>query len=261
MITKNYQKEIDVVIQSGTSPLFQYFLMDEQKTDITLTSPVSIDDEVVNVSAGHGFVGPITAPGEYMVVRNGDLFFQLKVTGVVSDAISVEMPIDDDFQVSGTTVIRGNINMNIDGAVAPTDFKCLLPSASGAIIPIDLSNIILTMQHGANVPDDGKFGGIAALTKGLYFRKTNSSKTNLGNYQDNHRFADIGADVKYTDSAPSGTHGTTITLDVEDIFGQVIRLDPRKGDCFLSHVRDKVDVVAGMEKLTVSIIGSFTLGE
>ena len=258
MIAENYQKEIDVNIQSQTSSLFQYFLMDEQKTDIILTAPVVIDTNVVNVSSGHGFTA---VSGEYMVVRNGDLFFQQKVISVASDAITVEMPIDDDFPVSGTTVIRGNINMNIDGATTPTDFKCHLSTASGAQVPIDLTTIILTMQHGANVPDDGKFGGLVELTNGLYFRKVNGNRVNLGNYKNNQKFRDLGAIVEYTSKAPSGTEGTAATLDLENIFGQVIRLDPRTDDCFLSHVRDKIDAAEGMAKMTVSIIGSFTKGE
>ena len=255
------KKEVDVNIQSQTSPLFQYSLMDEQQTGITLTSPITADDIVFNVSAGHGFVGPITAPGEHIVVRRGDLFTQIAVKSVAVNAITIVMPTDHDFPVSGTTVIRGNINMNIDGATTPTDFKFPLTIASGAVIPIDISSIIMTMQHGSNVPDDAKFGGLPALTEGLYFRIVNGDRLNLGNYQNNQQFRDIGADVNYTDKAPAGTNGTIMTLPIEDIFKQVIRLDPRLDDCFLAHVRDNVNLASGMEKLTVSLIGSLTSGE
>lgn len=249
---------IDVHIQSQTSPLFQYFLMDEQKTDIALTELIGIDDTVVNVSPGHGFTA---ASGEYILIRKGDIFTQAKVKSVATNAITMEMPIDSGYSIFGTTVIRGNINMNIDGSATPTDFKCLLPSDSGAQIPIDISTIILTMQHGSNVPDDAKFGGLTALTNGLYFRKVNGDRINLGNYQNNQRFRDVGATVEYTEKAPAGTNGTIITLPLEDVFGQVIRLDPRTNDCFLSHVRDDIDTVSGMVKMTVSLIGSFTSGE
>ena len=249
---------VDVNIQSQTSPLFQYFLMDEQKTDISLTSEISIDASVINVSSGHGFTA---ASGEYILVRNGDVFTQTKVKSVATDAITVEMPIDSRYPVFGTTVIRGNINMNIDGSAAPTDFICLLPESSGAQIPIDISTIILTMQHGSNVPDDAKFGGLTALTNGIYFRKVNGDRLNLGNYQNNQRFRDIGAEVLYTEKAPAGTNGTIIKLPLEDVFGQVIRLNPRTNDCFLGHVRDDIDAVSGMVKMTVSLIGSLTKGE
>lgn len=258
MITEGgYQKEIDVHIQSQTSQLFRYFLMVEQKTDITLTAPITMDDEIINVSPGHGFTGQVTTPGETIVVRSGDLFLQMLTTTVSTNAIGVEMLIDSDF-LDTATVIRGNINMNIDGDAIPTDFKFTFP---GAQIPIDLSIIILTMQHGANVPDDGKFGGLAALSKGLFFRKVNSDRINLGNYTTNQDFKDIGTDVQYTTKAPAGTNGTNITLEIESVFGQVIRLNPRNNDEFLGHVRDKIDTGEGMAKMTVAIIGSFTIGE
>ena len=248
------KKEIDVNIQSQTSQLFQYFLMDEQKIDITLTSAISEDDEVINVSPGHGFTA---IAGEYIVVRNGDVFTQTKVTAVNSDAITVEMPIASDFPDT-SNVIRGNINMNIDGNAVPTDFKFTFP---GAQIPIDLSTVILTMQHGANVPDDGKFGGLAALSKGIYFRQVNGARVNLGNYVNNQAFKDIGAVVEYTTKAPAGTNATNVMLEIESIFGQVIRLNPKDDDEFLGHVRDDIDAGSGMAKFTVAIIGSFTSGE
>lgn len=245
---------IDVNIQSQTSPLFRYFLMNEQKTDITLTSAIAMDDEIINVSVGHGFTAAV---GEYMVVRNGDIFTQTKVTGVSTNAISIEMPIGDAFPIT-STIIRGNINMNIDGNAVPTDFVFKFP---GATIPIDLSTIVLTMQHGANVPDDGKFGGLPALTNGVYFRQMNGDRTNLGNYTTNQAFKDVGASVEYTSKAPAGTNGTNIILNIEDIFGQVIRLDPRTSDELLGHVRDDIDAGSGMANLTVTLIGSFTSGE
>ncbi len=246
--------EYDVNIQSQTSPLFRYFLMNEQKTDITLTSIVSLDDEVVNVSVGHGFTG---ASGEYIVIREGDIFTQTKVTGVATNAISIEAPIGNAYEVTAT-VMRGNINMNIDGNAVPTDFKFTF---AGATIPIDLSTIVLTMQHGANVPDDGKFGGLAALTKGIYFRQTNGDRTNLGNYITNQGFKDVGASVEYTSKAPAGTNGTNVILDIRSIFEQVIRLDPRTLDVLLGHVRDDIDAGSGMANLTTTLIGSFTSGE
>jgi hypothetical protein len=167
------------------------------------------------------------------------------------------MPIASDFPDTAS-VIRGNINMNIDGDAVPTDFKFTFP---GAQIPIDLSTIILTMQHGANVPDDGKFGGLGALTNGIYFRQVNGNRVNLGNYINNQAFKDVGASVEYTTKAPAGTNGTNIILGIESIFGQVIRLNPRDGDEFIGHVRDDIASAEGMAKMTVAIIGSFTSGE
>ena len=253
------KKEIDIKIQSQTESLFQYFLMDEQKTDISLTAPIAMDDEVINVSAGHGFTG---AAGEYIVVRSGDVFFQAKVTGVSTNDITIEIPAAVVFPIT-SAVIRGNIDMNVDGSITPKDFKyssdCC--GAQTPVTPIDVGTVIITMQHGSNVPDDGKFGGIAALTNGMYFRKVNGDRVNLGNYINNQDFKDVGAKVEYTDKAPAGTNATNITFDIENIFGKVIRIDPRTSDFVLAKVRDDQSASEGMEQLSISIVGSFTSGE
>lgn len=245
---------LDVNVQSQTNSLFQYLIVEEQKTDITLTSAISVDDLVVSVSADHGFSAPVDG-SEYMIVRNGDVYFQLKVTGVSTNAITVEMPIDNDFPVEGTTIIRGNAHMNIDGDTTPTTFKFTM---DGATTPIDINTIIITMNSGASVPDDGKFGGITALTNGMYIRKVDGSIINLGNYTTNQEFKDVGAIVEYTDKAPSGTNGTTITIKFEDVFGQVLRFDPKQDDSLIVYVRDDL---SGLSTMTASLVGSYTSGE
>jgi hypothetical protein len=250
-------KGIDVIVQSGTSAYFQYLLMDEQKTDITLTSEVSKDAEVINVSAGHGFTA---AAGEHMVIRNGDAFEQTKVISVSTNAITIEMPVALPFPVDGTSIIRGNINMNVDGLATPTAFKYTNPASLGATVPIDITTVVIIM-NGAGVPDDGKFGVIPEIGKGMYIRKINGETTNLGNYSTNQEFRRVGAHVEYTTKAPSGTNGVNITFDLENIFDNATRLDPRINDEILIQVRDKIDAAEGMAGMTVAIIGSFTSGE
>jgi hypothetical protein len=246
---------IDVNIQSQTSPLLQYFLMNEIKDDITLTSPVSVDDTVINVSAGHGFGSAVA--GERLVIWENSRFTQVIVNSVAVNALTIEMPISSAFTVDAV-VVRGNILMNIDGNASPTDFIMKMRNFT---IPIDVSKAIITMQHGANVPDAGKFGGLSALAKGVYFRKENTIKFSLGNYRTNQDFDDNGGKVEYSDKAPAGTNATKITYDIEEIFGQVIRIDPRSNDIILGHVRDDIDSGSGMAKMTTSIIGSYTRGE
>ena len=248
------KKEIDTNEQSQTLPVFQYFLMNEIKTDITLTAPISVDDNKIDVSAGHGFTA---APGEYIVVRSGDLFLQMEVKSVLDDEIMVEMLISVDFPDT-SSVIRGNINMNINGSITPVDFKYTCDKNGGvnSIIPIDINTVVLTMQHSSAGADD-LFGGITALTNGFYFRKVNSSPTNFGNYKNNQKFRDFGAIVEYTDKAGGTNHATSIVFDAKKVFTQEIRLDPRTSDSVLGKVRDNINLL----KFTVSLIGSFTSGE
>ena len=250
------QKEIDTNAQSQTSPVFQYFMMRELKTDIILTAPVAADDETVDVSPSHGFV-----IGDHIVIQLGDAFEQIKVVNVVADRLTVEMPIANAFPIDGTRVIRGNINLNVDGSITPVDFLYRNYDTANSTIPIDINLVIVTMQHGSNVPDDGHFGGLVELTNGLYFRKENLSRMNLGNYTTNQSFRDRGASVSYSAKAPAGTNGTVITFELNKIFEQVIRIDPRITEYLRGQIRDNLSAAAGMEKLTVSITGGFTNGE
>jgi len=248
-------KEFDAFIQDQTSPLFQYFLMNEQKTDITLTADVVVGDESINVSAGHGFTA---AAGEQIVLFENERYTQLRVISVSTNEIFVEEPVTIAFTVAGATVIRGNILMNVNGSVTPVDFIVQLRDFT---IPIDISKIIITMQHGSNVPDDGKFGGLGALTKGLFFCKENDSTFSLGNYIQNQDFKDTGGEVEYTQKAPAGTNATNVSYNIKEIFGQVIRLHPAIVDIIKGVVRDNISTGAGMSKMTASLIGSYTEGE
>ncbi len=244
-----------VTLQDSVAPLFQYFLMNEQKTDIALTSDVSVGDESINVSSGHGFT-PVA--GEQVTIFENNRYTQLRVTGVAADVISIEEPITIAFTAAGAQVIRGNVLMNVDGNASPTEFMLQLRKFT---IPVDITKIIITMQHGTNVPDDGKFGGLAALAKGLFFKKENASIFSLGNYTMNQDFKDTGGDVEYTDKAPAGTNATNVVYDIQQIFGQVIRVHPSTNDIIKGLVRDNISTGAGMVKLTASLIGHYTEGE
>lgn len=242
---------VDVNMQSSTNPLFQYFLIQEQKTDITLTADIAQDDEVINVSAGHGFTG---AAGEFLVAWENNRYLQMPVKSVAVNAITVNHPVANVFTAAGTQIIRGNNKMNVTGAVTPVNF---IMNIRDFTIPIDLSKIVLTMRH-SGVPDDGKFGGITALTNGVWFRKQDGTDFNLGNYVDNQSFKTYGAVVEYTDKAPSSEYATNVVFNLIEIFEQVVRIDARNADVLFSQVRDDL---TGLTSFTISLIGSYTSGE
>lgn len=244
-----------VTLQDSTAPLSQYYIQTEQKTDITLTTDVAIGDDVINVSAGHGFTG---ASGEQLTIFENNRFEQLKVVSVATNAITVEHPVTAQFTIAEAFVMRGNILMNVDGSSTPVEFNLNLRKHT---IPIDITKVVITMQHGTNVPDDGKFGGLGALTNGLFFKKEDGSTFSLGNYITNQDFKDMGGVVTYTEKAPAGTNATCITFNIKEIFGQVIRLKPTDLDMIIGTVRDNISAGAGMVKMTVSFIGHYTEGE
>lgn len=100
----NRKNKIDVFINDQTNPLFQYFLINEIKTDITLTAPVSINDTVVNVSSGHEFI-----VGEVLTIFENNRYIQMNVVSVATDAIAIAYPIANAFTVAGAVVVRDNL--------------------------------------------------------------------------------------------------------------------------------------------------------
>jgi len=258
MIGNGLPKEYDVNVQSQTSNFYKYYLIQELKTDIMLTSDIAVDDTVINVTAGHGFTG---VGCECLVLRDGDSVAQLVVKSVNVNAITVHMPIADAYSILTTKVIRGTADMNVDGSVTPIEFKYSSHGDTRAIIPLDISEISIVMQHGTNVPDDSRFGGLVELTNGLYIRKQDDIKMNIGNFKCNQDFRDTGMIITYSDKAPSGAYATNILFNIENVTGQVIRLDPRNNDELVAYVRDDLSLLAGMTRLRICFVYSLTIGE
>lgn len=247
-----WRKNVDATIQSSTSPLFKYTGIIEEKTDILLTSPIAINETTVNVSPGHGFVA-----GRSLVIWELSVFSQVEVINVATNVLTVAVPFANIF-TTGATVIRGDMDLNKNGAATPFD---VLFKMRNSIIPVDISAAILQFQHGANVGDDGKFAGIAALTNGMYLRKEGSSIVNYGNFKKNIDFKLSKFKVDYTEKAPAGGNATEVIIDIKESFGQEVRLNPRKNDLICGRVRDKIDADEGIDYFRMAIVGSYTEGE
>jgi hypothetical protein len=243
-----FQKTSKSIIQNTISPLFQYTVIQELKNDIILTTPININDTIINISSGHGFV-----IGDMFCVWENNGFEQAEIVNVVGDTITIEIPTSSPFSLNAK-IIRGNPNLNLDGSINPIDIYFKMYNA---IVPIDITAAIIQMQHGPNVPDDGKFAGIPALTNGLYFRQVNGHNINLGNYRKNIDFKLRGFSVNYTDKAPAGGNATEIIIDIPRFFGQVIRINPRDGDHILGKIRDNL---SSLDYFRMSLVGSFTEG-
>lgn len=242
--------EYDVSIQSNTSNLFQAFLQTYVKEDITLTAPIAVDDEVINVSAGHG----ITAE-QFLIIYTDNYYWQVEVKSVSTNAISLYSPAFLPFAVTDTTIIRGSADLNVNGSVTPVIFKFGIP---GANIPkIDINAALIMLAHSAD-GGDNLYGGIAQLTNGFLVRKENSTKFNFGNYRCNRCYKLYNADVKPVDKPPAGQYGTEIKfkLQGQENYDQVVRIE--YGDTITGTVRDNLSTLL-YKRMT--LIGSYTSGE
>lgn len=242
-------KKLDVYINDQTTPPIQYYLMREDKTDITLTSAIVTGDDIINVSSGHGF----TATGEFVAVFDNNRFMQCKVKAVNTNAISLQIPATHDFS-EASVVVRGSIGMNVNGSITPQEFVFNLRRC---IVPVDIDTYIIKIVH-ATEADDSKFGNITALANGVLFRKQNDLRQNLGNYQANSDFKEFGASVEYTSKAGGGAYGTSIVSDIRNTYGVVIRVRPNDNEILEAIVRDDL---SSFSKLRISVLGQYTMGE
>lgn len=242
-----FQKRIETLEQSQLERIVRYYLMRELKTDITLTAPVVVGTDYIDVSVGHGFTA---VPGEVFSIFEGNKFYQLNVTSVSTNRIYTNIPFCCEF-TTNAKVIRGNINLNLDFSSANASAKFSLFSS----IPIDITQVNVSMAHGS-AADDGMFGGITSLSKGVLFRHIDGSLENYGNYKSNMDFRLFGYDVVYTSKGPGGSESTFASLNLKNLYGKEIRLFD--GDEFLLLLRDKLDTLTSFR---VCILGSYTGGE
>lgn len=227
------------------NPIFQYFLMKELKNNIVLTSNVSIDDLIINVSPDHGFL-----VGESIVLWSNNMFIQSIVIAVNENTVTIDEPSPIPFTIQNTVVVRGVIDMVDDFEAESTNYIFKMYNSCNKI---EITSVIITMWH-ALPADDGKFGGIPALTKGVLFRSTNEKNTNLGLYINNHSFKTRGASVQYTPSAPAGTHSTYIRFNILDAFGNSVSISPQKGEYLYAVLQDDL---SDLNLMNISLLGSY----
>lgn len=231
-----------VQIQDSTFPLLQYSMIQEIKTDITLVADAPQNSTSVTVSSGHGFV-----IGEIITFFEASILEQVEVTGVASDVISFGLPLSVAFTSANCQVVRGDRRLNFNAAAG---FDILFKLRQ-SVVPINIYGAKILMFHSAQ-GDDGKFGGIAALTNGAYFRKLNQRIFNLQLYKTNFDFKRVGAIVEYPDKAPAGNYSTEITWDLQAAFGQVLRFNPLTNDYLLLRLQDDF---SGLLKFEISLLG------
>lgn len=240
----------DIFQQDQTTPPFQYFMMTEDKTDITLTAPVAVDDNIINVSSGHGF-----SIGNMIVISEGDSFEQAIVKAVDVNAITINIPSAGSFTI-GARVIRGNRELNIDGTT-PKEF-CFRIYGENAIVPIDVIGAKVSLLHAA-AGDLSLFGGIAELANGFYLRKTDGQQLNLANYKRNQDFEDFGWNIKFDDRGSGGGEYSTIAdINMIERYGIALRVFPSANDYIKGVIRDNLTTLLSMR---IMLYGHFTQGE
>lgn len=212
------------------SPVSQIFDVLPVRGSDTFTVAASITNtRVLTVVAGHGLT--IT---DTMIFRDaGNQFIQqVGIVSIATNVITVDTPLDRAWAGNHP---YGLTDMAVDGSSSAVTFQ-IGPLGGSA----DVTRFIVHMEDGTAM-DDGKFGGIAALTNGVVirvYRAATSTYDTIMNAKTNGEFAQRTYDASYADNAPAGTYGFRVrrSFGGEDKSGSVIRL--ANGDTFQIIIQD-----------------------
>lgn len=168
-------------------------------------------------TAGHGI-----APLDELILIDtaSERVLQAEAIGVVGNVITIDRPIDFVYPAATTLGRITNSNMAVNGSVTPQIF-----TARAGSTPLDFVRFLVTMLDDTSM-DDGKFGGITALSNGLVFRIVNSFQKTIFNFKTNGDIAQFCYDTNYASKAPGGQYGfnARITFGGQSKHGVVLRL-------------------------------------
>lgn len=211
------QKEIDAWIQDQSTPPFHRYFMTYDNDSIELQTSVAKDAYTFLATSGNGF----TATGEYALIKYGNYTQQSLVTNVSNDTITIESQVGVALPVVGTQIIRGSIEMNVNGSVTPIQFFCKIGDNASAV---DIQHLHIFMLDDSD-GDTDTYGGLTKLTKGTFVRYTTSTVCiNLGNYKTNGDFVQFGADATYNEKAPAGEYSFDFSYELKKVYGIIFRL-------------------------------------
>lgn len=247
-----YPRQETITIENKQNVPFNYYLMREDKTDIILTSQAVEGDEILNVSAGHGFtVGNMLTLWEY----GAGFQFEVKSVNVNAITIAERIRFKLPFTIANAKIIRGSAEMNINGSITPQTFKFKFYDG-GFPSTIHLTGARISLQHTAE-GDSSKFGGITALSNGFILEKLGDLfSLSIGNYQKNQDFSDKGGIVSPNSKAAGGNYGTDInfSLNEENIYNVIAKLFSTNNDEINGIIRDNLSALL---RFRICLLGYF----
>lgn len=221
----------DVYIQDQSTDIIDLYLFAIEDT-FSLESDVVIDDTSFVTFSGHS----ITI-GDVVCFQEGTHVMQALTLDVDTDTITIDSPFDFAFTTSGGCSY-GSKEMNVDGSVTPVIFR-VGPGNLNINVQWDITRIMFAITD-AVAMDDGKFGGISALTRGIVLRVTNSKNKNIFNIKSNGDFALRSYNIEYTNKAPAGENGFRCrrTFAGQQTNGVTIRVSSENNDQIQLIIRD-----------------------
>lgn len=226
-----FMSELDVFLQDQTSNIIDYYIPIPKNVFTLAAIPVIGSYNISLVDATNVIVG------DFMVIKEGIRAYQAQVLGKAVNVLTMDTPVDYDFTVNAIVESR-IINLNVDGSITAVvaDFK----PPVGAILDINVINISMTST---SPMDDGLFGSLPALTRGLVFRKAQNGNgfISIFNTKTNGQLSQR-MKLEYSTKAPSGVYGLRASkyMNGQEGNGVSLRLDGNKGESMQVLIQDNL---------------------
>ena len=222
---------LDINVQDQHTRALDLKFIKAEGPPTTLTAATAVDDMTIAVTSATG----LSAGKSVAVFNTTGSFYFGQVISVASLVITLDTPLDGVFAI-GSNVIAADHHLNVDGSTTTQVFQ-IGPVGSGTSVSVDITRIMGNITD-AVAMDDGKFGGITALTNGCVLRHVNGTTQNIWNVKTNGDIALLCFDATYTDKAPAGENGYRFrnTYAGQGKHGVTIRLEP--GDTLEMLIQD-----------------------
>jgi len=218
----------------------------------TLSVQADPDDTTITLTSTTGFVDG-TVVGIFSADDTDITYLGTQIGAPAGSVITLDTPIDQEMQIN-SAVAGVTTNMAVDGSSTTQVFQ-IGPVGVGSTLVVDITRI---MGHilDSTVMDDGKFGGITALTNGIVLRHNNSVIHNLWNAKSNADLALLCYDFRYADNAPGGQYACNFrnTYGGQHTHGVVIELQP--GDYLEVLIQDDL---TGLDSFKMMAQGHFNV--
>jgi len=229
----------NVIVRDQSTPIID-LLFTRELVSATIKEAQGLGDDLLEIESIA--VTPVVGNIVSLMHSQGTEFYQAKILTVTPQGgddydLEVDTPLDFAFGVGDIGAI-GSADMNVDGSTTPVVFSVspvgLLPGSEW-----DVTLMIFSL-FGTQSMDDGKFGDLAALDKGVIIRVDNGNVKNVANVKTNGEFAESAFEREYITKAPAGKTSFIVrrTISGKENSGVVLRIEANTGDGIKVIIQD-----------------------
>jgi hypothetical protein len=235
---------VPVNIQDQATRMLNLFFIRRLGAETTLAVPTVVASRTINTADATGF-----EDGNYLGIFAGlgKFYFGTQLGAPEGNVITLDTPLDFAFP-AGATVLNFTREMAVDGSVTPKIFQ-IGPIGVSLNLRIDVTKLVVSMVDNLE-PDDSKFGGNGALTRGCVLRKRNGEYDNEANWKKNRDIGIYaGAAPVYTPKAGGGAFGAYFEIKFagQGNRGVTRRLEP--GDVLEVLIQDDLTDLTSFEMM------------